>query len=98
MVGKYKKYDRKFKQDAVKLSYEKNIVKQLAEELGILPSLLSRWRNEYLNFGEGSFPGSGYVRVNPEQKIVFELEKKSKGSQLRFEILNNASPYVHKGK
>ncbi|MFQ6601945.1 IS3 family transposase [Flavobacterium sp. C3NV] len=98
MVGKYKKYDRSFKRDVVKLSYEKNDVKQLAEELGILPSLLSRWRNEYLNFGEGSFPGSGYVRVNPEQKIVFELEKKSKGSQIRFEILKNASPYVHQGK
>lgn len=98
MAGKYKKYDRVFKENAVKLSYEKRTLKEFADELGILPCLLTRWRKEYQKFGEGSFQGTGYERVHPEQKLVFELEKKSKEAELKYEILKNAFPYLYKGK
>lgn len=97
MAGKYKKYDRIFKENAVQLSYEKSCLKEFAEELGILPCLLTRWRKEYLKFGEGSFQGSGYDRVHPEEKPIFDLEKKSKVSELRYEILKNASPHLYQG-
>lgn len=97
MARKNKKYDRIFKENAVKLSYEKSSLKEFAEELGILPCLLTRWRKEYQEFGAGSFQGSGYDRVHPEKKKIFELEKKSKESELRFKILRDASPYLFQG-
>lgn len=97
MKKKYKKYDRDFKENAVRLSYEKNTLKELAQELEILPCLLTRWRKEYQKFKEASFQGSGYVRVPPEEKIVYELEKKAKESELRYEILKAASPHLYQG-
>ncbi|WP_291143758.1 IS3 family transposase [Flavobacterium sp. UBA7680] len=97
MAKKYKKYDRIFKIDAVLLSYEKNTLKEFSEELGILPCLLTRWRKEYQKFGEGSFLGSGYDRINPEDKPIFDLEKKSKEYELRYEILKNATPFLYRG-
>ncbi|UUF13087.1 MULTISPECIES: IS3 family transposase [Flavobacterium] len=97
MAGKYKKYDHLFKKNAVLLSYEKDSLKEFSEEIGILPCLLTRWRKEYQEFGAGSFQGSGYARVHPKNKLFFELKKKSKESELRFEILKNASLYLYKG-
>lgn len=98
VIKKYKKFDRIFKENAVKLSYEKRTIKECAEELGILPCILTRWRQEYLKFGTGSFPGSGYDRVHPEKKKSFELEKDCKDSELRFEILKKGTPYLFQGK
>lgn len=97
MTEKLKKYDRIFKENAVKLSYEKSSLKEFSDELGIVPCLLTRWRKEYLKFGAGSFHGSGYVRVHPENRFSFDLEKKSIESELRYEILKNASPYLYQG-
>lgn len=97
MAGKYKTYDRIFKENAVLLSYEKRSLKEFAEELGIYPHYLTKWRKEYEKFGSGSFCGSGYERVNPDKKKNFELEKTSKESELRFEILKNASPHLYQG-
>ena len=97
MVEKRRKFDYVFKENAVKLSYEKSSIKQCADELGILPCILTRWRQEYQKFGTGSFQGSGYDRVHPDNRIIFELEKKYKESKLRFEILKNATPYLYQG-
>lgn len=98
MAKERKKYNRIFKENAVKLSYEKKNLKKFADELEILPCLLTKWRNEYEKFGEGSFQGSGNVRVHPENRFSFELEKKHKKSELRFEILKKASPHLYQGK
>lgn len=98
VVKKYKKFDRAFKDNAVRLSYEKRTIKEFANEIGILPCILTRWRQEYQKFGSGSFPGSGYARVHPEKKKSFEIEKECKESELRFEILKKGSPYLFQGK
>lgn len=98
MKGKCKKYSRIFKESAVLVSYEKRTIKEFAEELGILPCILTRWRQEYQKFGAGSFPRSGYAKVHPEKKKSFELAKECKDSERRFEILKKGSPYLFKGK
>ncbi|MFD2940312.1 IS3 family transposase [Flavobacterium notoginsengisoli] len=97
MKKKYKRFDRDFKVNAVKLSYEKNSVKVFSDELGIYPNLIWRWRIEYEKFGEGSFRGAGYDRFHPDEKEVFDLRKKNKDSELRYEILKDASPYLYRG-
>ncbi|MEN2416219.1 IS3 family transposase [Flavobacterium mesophilum] len=95
MIEMRKKYDRIFKENAVILSYEKSNLKEFAAELGISPSLLSRWRQVYEKFGAGSFHGSGHARVHPEDRLYYDLKKKFEDSKLRFEILKNATIYLH---
>ena len=59
-----RKYDREFKLQAVKLSFESGkTVKEVAEDLGICAGNLIRWRREYckrqVNFiplGKTNFP------------------------------------------
>ncbi|MFY1047882.1 transposase [Chryseobacterium sp. GP-SGM7] len=38
---------------------------ELARELGIAVTLLYKWRKEYEEFGEGSFPGNGKLKLTP---------------------------------
>lgn len=93
-----KYYDPVFKEKAVQLSYVKNSVIETALELNISAKELSKWRNIYLKFGKGSFPGLGHKRVYYENKKIYELEKKLKDSQLRLEILEKGLEYMNKGK
>lgn len=98
MPKEYRKFDAAFKVNVVRLSYEKKCLKDFAAELDIDQNVLSRWRREYKKFGTGSFPGIGYPRVHPDNKKLFELEKRSKKSDLRLEILKKGTPYLFQGK
>ncbi|WP_017495052.1 IS3 family transposase [Flavobacterium sp. WG21] len=93
-------YDRAFKVNAVKLSYErgKGQIASIERELGITASCLYRWRQDFEKFGAGSFCGTGYLKLSPEQKKITNLEKKIKNSELTLEILKSGSKYVAQGK
>ena len=52
-------YDKAFKENSVKLSLDRKNVSELGHELGISPALVYRWRKEYRERGESSFPGNG---------------------------------------
>jgi len=93
-----RRFDRVFKENAVKLSYEKSCQKDFAAELGIWPSILSRWREEYRKYGIGSFQGFGTPKVHPDNKIFFELEKNNKKSEIKLEIFKNGFPFLFQGK
>lgn len=95
-----KTYDRTFKINAVKLSYErgKRQVATLARELGITPGYLYRWRQDFRKFGTGSFSGRGHPNLTPEQAVISELERKIKNSKIAFEILKRGTKYVSQGK
>jgi len=92
-------YDRTFKENAVKLTYErgKSQTKVIAGELGITAKILSRWRQEYKKFGTGSFCGTGYLKLTPEQTIITNLEKKIKDSKITLEILKKGTESVSQG-
>lgn len=59
---------KEFKQEAVQLSYDsdKSIV-ALANNLGIKPALLYRWRSEQSQEGEDAFPGKGNTKPSEEE-------------------------------
>ncbi|MGL5262336.1 MAG: transposase [Bacteroides sp.] len=57
-----KVYDREFKENAVKLSYERDNFSQFARELGISVKQLYSWRSQYKLKGSESFPGNGNRR------------------------------------
>lgn len=56
MKRERKIYAPAFKTKAVQLSKERTNVSELAKELGIAVTLLYKWRKEYEEFREGSFP------------------------------------------
>ena len=92
-----KNYDRIFKEKAVQLSYERDNISLLAKELGITAALLYKWRQDYQEFGMGSFPGKGNLKLSPEQEKIHELEKKLKEAELERDILKKAISIFSKG-
>ena len=95
-----KKYDRAFKEYAVKLSYErgKGQIVVIERELGITPSCLNRWRQDFEKYGTGSFCGTGYLKLTPNQSVITELENKIKDSEVALEILKRGTGSVTQGK
>ena len=83
-------YDAAFKIRAVELSNDRSNLSELARELGIKVSLLYKWRKEYQQFGTGSFPGNGNLKLTPEQERIHELEKKLKDAELEHDIFKKA--------
>lgn len=82
-----RKYDRAPKERALKLSYERSLITELASELGILPDRIHSWCKEFSDYGSASFSGHGIERLNDEGRKVKELEKKLKTTELELEIL-----------
>jgi len=85
-----RKYDRTFKEEAVKLSYERKNVSTVARELGIDAKMLRRWKSEYEQFKGSSFPGKGMVRMSDDQKEIHRLKKDLVKRNLEIEILKKA--------
>ena len=83
-------YDRAFKEKAVQLSYDRHNISELARELGVTAPQLYKWRKEYEEFGQGSFPGNGNLKQTPEQELISELERKLKDAELERDILKKA--------
>ncbi len=83
-------YDPAFKKQAVQLSYERTNISELARELGIEVTMLYKWRKDYQEFGEKSFPGKGNLKQTPEQEKIHELEKRLRDAELERDILKKA--------
>ncbi len=62
MTTERRQYTAEFKQEAVRLSQttEKSVA-QTAQDVGIRPKLLYRWRRESQDAGTGAFPGHGQL-------------------------------------
>lgn len=100
-MEKRKFYDREFKVKAVQLGFEIGLTKG-ARELDIRTAFMSRWRQEFIEFGALSFCGRNSTRLNPEQKQFSKLKRKLKHqlqeSELELEIFKNATKYTSGGK
>jgi transposase-like protein len=87
-----RKYDQDFKRNAVLLAAEPGrSVSSVADNLGINPDLLYRWRREY-HQGQGryAFPGNGREALTEEQRRIRELEKQLKETAMERDILKKA--------
>ena len=85
-----KVYDREFKENAVKLSYERDNMTQFARELGISVKQLYSWRSQYKIKGSESFPGNGNTAVSEDVKALVQLKKEHARLQQEHEILKKA--------
>lgn len=85
-----RKFTREFKLRAIELSYERESIVALAQELGIRPALLYRWRSEFKSDTSGSFPGEGKESLSPEALENRQLKKALRDKELELEILKKA--------
>lgn len=88
-MGK-KNYDKQFKEQAVKLSYQRNSINAVARELGVSASQLVKWRQDFADYGENSFPGRGKERLTDEQREIKRLKSELKDKELDLAILKKA--------
>jgi transposase len=75
-------YDKAFKDEAVQLSYKRANISELDRVLVITAPQLYKWRKEFEEFGEGSFPRKGNLKLTPEQEKIHEQEKRLKDAEL----------------
>jgi len=96
MKGNRMHYDRKFKENTVKLSYQRDNINDLARELGIRSELVYRWRREFKEYGTGSFSGHGVPNLTPEMKELSNLKKQIQRIETENEILKKALGIISK--
>ena len=60
-----RKFTREFKLNAVELSFSRENIKELANELDVWPELIHLWRSEFASYQGKSFPGNG----NPKEAM-----------------------------
>ena len=83
-------YDKAFKEKTVQLSYERTNISELARELGVTAPQLYKWRKEFDEFGEGSFPGKGNLKLSQKREKTNEREKRLRDAELERDILKKA--------
>lgn len=82
-----KQYNQEFKESAVRLVIEEGrLVKEVAENLGIHPQMLSKWKRKYEKKGAGCFPGQG--KLKPKDEEIRQLQKQLKDTQMERDILS----------
>ena len=87
-----RQYTAEFKRDAVALVLEQGYaISVAAQNLGITPKLLSRWKGEQLQHREGAFPGQGHQ--TPEQAELRQLREDNRRLRMERDILKKATAF-----
>ncbi len=71
-----KRYDQQFKIEAVKLVMSGRPLHEVARNLGIHPTMLTRWKRQYLQDPNSSFPGKGHQKPDDERYRTLEQRLK----------------------
>lgn len=88
-VRKYRKFDKEFKLEAVRLVTERGRkVAEVARSLGVHENLLYRWKNQYSDDPVGSFPGKG--RLKPHEEELRRLQRELTDTREERDILKKA--------
>ncbi|KYP81791.1 transposase [Ferroacidibacillus organovorans] len=82
-------YDKEFKEEALKLSYEIGPT-AASEQLGVPPTTLYTWRGQSKKHGSLAFVGSGHQRIDPKTAEMKGLEKKIRELESANDILKKA--------
>jgi transposase len=82
-------YTREFKIEAVQLLQRSGKTqREIADELGVSSSSLSRWKRKYGEDGEEAFPGHG--NLTPEKERIRQLEREAEILRQERDILKKA--------
>lgn len=91
----HRKFDDSFKIMAVDLSVVKGSVADVAKELDIDPSLLSKWRRNPRYNGNKVLPDN--PKISPEEQELRILRKKLRETELERDILKKAIAIFSRG-
>ncbi|MDR8389948.1 transposase [Aliifodinibius sp. S!AR15-10] len=86
-MSKRRSYSKEFKLDVIQQSYQRDNIRELADELGIDPGLIYAWRSKYKQQPQQSFPGKGIPSRTPEKKELAELKKELADVRMERDIL-----------
>lgn len=89
-MSKRRTYSKEFKLDVIKQSYQRDNIRELADELGIDPGLIYAWRSNYNKQPQKSFPGKGIPSRTPEEKELAKLKKELADVRMERDILKKA--------
>ena len=87
---KRKQYTKAYKLDVIQQSYRCENIRALANELGIRPALIYKWREAYGIDGPQAFPGKGVEQVTPEQAEFRRLQAENRELRMERDILKKA--------
>jgi len=79
-------FTEEFKRDAVRLARERGNISQVARDLGIHESVLTRWKQRLETTPERPFPGQG----NPQDPELAQLRRENARLKEDNEILKKA--------
>lgn len=85
-------FSKKYKLDVIQQSYRCDNIKELAVELDLRPELVYRWRAQYKDQPDISFPGQGNPKQTPEEKENAKLRKELTDVKTERDILKKALP------
>jgi len=92
-----RRYTKEFKLEAVQMVINRDgRVTEVANSLGIHPSMLQRWMKEYQNDPDDSFPGNGNMRAADEE--LRQLKNKLREVEEERDILKKALQVFTKKK
>ena len=83
-----RQYDDEFKRMAVDLADAKGSLKATADELGVTPQILTRWRRERI--ATQSTRADRSTQVSRDQQEIVRLKKELKQAELERDILKKA--------
>lgn len=89
-MSKRRTYSKEFKLDVIQQSYQRDNIRELADELGIDPGLIYAWRSTYKTQPQQPFPGKGIPSRTPEDKELAELKKELADVRMERDILKKA--------
>jgi transposase len=90
MTKTRRKFNRGFKLNVVELSYSRQNIRELSQEMDIRPELIYRWRSEFAALEGKSFPGNGKKRMSEEESEVARLKKELADIRMERDILKKA--------
>lgn len=85
MAVKKRQFSKEFKAEAVRLSYERENIKELADELGIQVARIYKWRTADRTLKQPT----ATVKQQDSQEVK-DLRKKLRNAELELEILKKA--------
>ena len=91
----HRKFDDSFKIMAVELSVVRGSVAEVAKELDVDPSLLSKWRRNPRYNGNKVLPDNS--KISPKEQELRILRKRLRDAELERDILKKAIAIFSKG-
>jgi transposase len=83
-------FTKEFKLDVIQQSYQRENIRELANELGLRVGLIYKWRAEYQDKPQTSFSGHGVQALTPEQQEMAQLKRELADARMERDILKKA--------